>query len=56
MNVIAETFRFNVLSADFLVSSDSYWCIDINPAPALFGSTAARSRFAEQAARIQKRP
>lgn len=56
MDVIAKAFQFDVFSADFIISKDSFWCIDINPAPALFGSTAARSRFAKHIARIQKRP
>lgn len=42
MNIIGEVLFFDAFSADFIVGESDYWCIDVNPAPGMFGSEAAR--------------
>ncbi len=44
---IADALNFEIFSADFMVGNNDYFCIDINPAPAFFGSSDAREAFVD---------
>lgn len=44
---IGREFLFDIFSADFVVDDFDYWCVDVNPAPALYRSTNARIAFAD---------
>lgn len=46
--VIAECLELDVFSADFITREGEHWCIDVNAAPALFGSKEARAAFVRQ--------
>lgn len=43
---VAECLKLDALSLDLVSSGTQYWCIDVNPAPALYGSARARAEFA----------
>jgi hypothetical protein len=48
LQAIGDKLSFDTFSADLIVGDGKLWCIDVNPAPALFGSVAARDYFAER--------
>lgn len=54
MENIAISFSLDVFSADFIISHNFYWCLDINPAPAFFNSSAARENFVKAVSSIQQ--
>lgn len=45
LNLISNTLKLEAFSAEFIFDGNSYYCIDINPAPAFFRSAIAREYF-----------
>lgn len=47
LNLISKILKLNVFSVDFIFDGINYYCIDVNPAPALFRSAIARKHFVD---------
>lgn len=45
LNLISKILKLNVFSVDVVFDGINYYCIDVNPAPALFRSAFARKYF-----------
>ncbi len=53
MDSIGKLLKFDCFSADFIIDKDGrHWCIDVNQAPAFFGSKKARQTFIHMASQV----